>query len=835
MLCGSAKAQDASETKLWPEDNADSASLWLEHFINPMHEANYDSLREIGYDQFIRMDNHPGMSALSSAAWIQVATSEQGRVSGRGSCVAFSSTGAIYYGATKGGLWKTTDNGTDWTSMSDTWKTLDLNGVAVDPINPNTVYAGTGTPAAGVGGGADENGVGVYKSEDGGLNWTLLSGSPKVVTNQMEVNPASSNLVYLAYSGGVSLSDDSGATWKTVVSLGGYSSIVFDPHDPAVVYAAGGTSIEKSIDSGHTWASTPSGYPNGTYMVLGMSGTSSDSIYLSTGDGEGTLALSTDAGNTWTIQSSTVDYLGQQAFYANAMAVNPTNPANVLVGGLDIYASTAGGTALKAKTNWTNIPASSQYSHADIHVLKYNPYTNALFALTDGGIYHSENNGLKWEQGMNSKLGTFAFVGGDMAINDNGGPDFFCAGAQDNGLNGWNFGDTAYRILQGGDGGTMFVSPADGQTTFGTYTNTVLYESGNRGADWANNGAQNILTNTAIINEGAPWYMIYDVFDGDPEVIACLGYTNLFLETQGRSGANDLSAFPQVTNVIDPSTGKINPTTAITGSAVAVNIATGNEQNIYLGTSSNNFFYSTDMGVTWTKTLTPGKTTAFSFGGEPQAITTDPNNAENVCMVVAGTSSKHFFFSTDNGVTWRSPETNLPALNYRRVAMDANGIIYIGADYGVLRSGDTGKTWFPVATGMPMALVSSLQVRGNYLVAATYGRGMYYVDITQLGPLVPLSVASTPRPTGVAISAVYPSIITTSAPRTNVDYTLPSDEQATLAVYDVLGRQERVLVNQFVSSGDHELNADLSGLVAGQHYLVLTSGGTSVTKPFIIE
>jgi hypothetical protein len=87
----------------------------------------------------------------------------------------------------------------------------------------------------------------------------------------------------------------------------------------------------------------------------------------------------------------------------------------------------------------------------------------------------------------------------------------------------------------------------------------------------------------------------------------------------------------------------------------------------------------------------------------------------------------------------------------------------------------------------------------------------------------------------VAITAVYPSIITTSAARTNVDYTLPSGEQTTLAVYDVLGRQERMLVNEWASQGTHEISADLTGLATGQHYLVLTSNGMSVTKPIVIE
>lgn len=842
MLAASVMAQSNKPARDvdWEENHASDALKWLQHFMNPTNEPNYDSLRQIGYEQLVKMDNHPAMTTLSSSSWMQVATSQDAAVSGRGACIAFDPGGAIYYGVAKGGLWKTTDGGTDWISMSDTWIDLDVGGVAVDPENPTTIYAGTGTPSGQVGGGGAVNGVGVYRSTDGGLNWTLLSSSPKVATTQMEVNPASSKLVYVAYDGGLSLSDDGGTTWKNSISLNGFASIVFDPHNAAIMYVAGGGAIDKSIDSGNTWTALPSGYPTGVFMVLGMSGVSSDSIYLSTGDGNGTLALSTDAGNTWTIKSSSLDYLGQQSEYANAMAVDPRNSSNVIVGGLDIYSSTVGGSGLQKNTDWTDEPTSSKYAHADIHYLKYDPYVNppVLYAMTDGGVYHSGDFGGSWHQDMNKSLGTFSFVGGDMTVNNSGTPDFFCAGAQDNGLSGYTFGvDSTYRSVQGGDGGTMFISPADGQTMYGTYVYYTLYKSQNRGIDWSQGGAQNILGN-AILTEAqnnpnlVPFYITYDVYDQDPGVVAVCGPINLYLETQGNTGP---AAFPQSTNVAGSSASDVS------GNVVAVNIASSDDDYIYIGTSGNYFYYSTDVGQTWTPSYQTGSTTKkMGFSGTPQGITTDPNNSQNVYMAVSngGDGTKHFFYSNNGGLSWTAPATNLPALNYHRIAMDPNGILYIGDDFGVLRSGDTGKTWYPVAAGLPTALVTSLQVRGNYLVAGTYGRGMYYVDLTQLGPIGPLNgvAASTPAPsTSAAITAVYPSIIMTSTPSTTVDYTVSTTEQATLAVYDVLGRQERVLVNQFVTPGDHQLAADLSGLATGQHYLMLTAGGTSVTKPIVIE
>ncbi len=842
---GSVSAQNSAKDPVWKEDHAGDAAKWLQHFINPMGEANYDSLRQIGYEQVRHMNNQPAMKALSYASWVPVAGSQEGYTSGRGQCLDFDPSGAIYYGVAESGLWKSTDQGQTWTSLSDSWGIPQVGGVAVDPSNPSIVYAGTGGPNSEpdfLGGAADIPGVGVYKSVDGGLNWTLLSGSPKVATTQMEVNEASPNIVYCASTSGVSMSDDGGVTWKNVLSLGAYTSIVIDPLNASIVYAAGDGDIEQSLDSGKTWSSLPSGFPVGDIMILGMSRVSSDSIYLSTGGGNSNgstddetgseLALSTDAGQTWVVKSSDKNYLGQQAFYANAMAVNPKYTQDVIAGGLNVYFSNNAGVNMGKVADWTNTEGPGNYVHADVHLLKYNRYTNRLFALTDGGIFYSDENGQSWEPGMNNTLNTLAFVGGDMAVNSSGGPDFFCAGAQDDGLNACTFGSSTYQAIQEGDGGLMYVSPQDGQTTFGTYTYMTLYRSEDRGADWdtpvepATSNVQNILGSAVISEEqdypnNTPFYIQYSVYDQDPSVVAVCGPINLFLETAGGIGGN---AFPKVTN-----TGVAS--TRVQGNVVTVNIASSDDNYIYLGTYPENYFYySTDEGNSWTKA-------AQSFGGEPTGISTDPNDPTRVFMTVAGTASKHFWFSTDNGQTWKAPATNLPALNYRRVDVDGNGVVYISNDFGVLRSGDTGKTWYPVADGLPMEMVSSLRVRGNYLMATTYGRGMYYVDLTQLAPLGQLNgVANTSSgSSGIAITAVYPSIITTSSSWSNVDYTLPTGEQTTLAVYDVLGREERMLVNEFATGGNHELNADFSRLAPGQHYLVLTAGGSSVTKPIIIQ
>ena len=659
------------------EDHADDAMKWLDGFTNPMHEANYYEIRQKAFDDFRQMDNRPAMKVLSSSSWIQAGRSQDNHVSGRTSCIAFDKNGTIYLGAISGGLWKSTDNGTNWVSMSETWKTLIVGGVAVDQQHPSVIYCGTGAPLSYVGGGTDISGVGIYKSIDGGLNWYLLPGSPATPISQMEVNRANTDLVYCATtgsanaSGGIKMSSDSGHSWKSVLTLNYATSLALDPKNPSIIYAAGPGQVEKSIDSGRTWTQL-SGYPtDGGLITLGMSNVSSDTIYMSTGPGGqngGTsgsvIAISTDAGNSWNTQSTDVNYLGSQAGYANALAVNPTNPSSVVVGGLDIYSSSRGGAGLAKKTEWTTSSGNSNFSHADIHGLKYNPYNNTLYAMTDGGIYYSLNNGGSWSQNMNANLSTMLFIGGDMATNGNGDPDYFTAGAQDNGTNKLSFGSQAYNMILQGDGGTSYISPTNGVTIYGTYTYRTLYRTDAAGSDWANGGgAANILAGTPINSENTyvPFYLEYDVCDQDPNVVAvCSGSSvyandgtgNLYLSQDG--GLSSPNDFPLVTNTGDPKT-------VVSGIVRTVHIAKNNSSYIFIGTSNSKMYYSTDQGGTWT----PSKT---SLNGNPLSITSDPNDETHLFMTIAGTTSKHFYISTDTGQTWTAPAKNLPSFNYRRVA-----------------------------------------------------------------------------------------------------------------------------------------------------------------------
>jgi hypothetical protein len=237
-------------------------------------------------------------------------------------------------------------------------------------------------------------------------------------------------------------------------------------------------------------------------------------------------------------------------------------------------------------------------------------------------------------------------------------------------------------------------------------------------------------------------------------------------------------------------------------------------------------YYSPDRGASWTKTST-------NLGASVTALAVDPNNSNVVYMSVTG--SKHMMVSRDAGLNFIKPDTNLPPLNYSSVATSGD-FVFVGNDVGVLYSPDTGITWFPLSAGyaLPSALIMKLKVRGNYLIATTYGRGMYYIDVSHL-PKDGNGVAAGFAPSSASISSIYPNPVVGTSTKATVTFSVMEDARTTIGVYDVLGREEKALFNQWAGKGEHSTTVDLSNIPAGQHYIMLTAAGTSITKPITVE
>ncbi|MFB3104532.1 MAG: WD40/YVTN/BNR-like repeat-containing protein, partial [Pseudomonadales bacterium] len=232
-----------------------------------------------------------------------------------------------YVAAGSGNLWKTTNAGTTWTPIFEKYSSYSIGCVTIDPANRHTIWVGTGED---VGGRHVGYGDGVYKSLDGGKTFQNVGLKHSEHITKILVDPRDSDVVYVASQGplwspggqrGLYKSTDGGKTWKQILAKGPYtgiSSVVFDPRNPDVIFAAthqrhrtvwslinGGpeTAIFKSTDGGKNWRELTDGLPEQDKGKIGIavSPLKPDVVYATielTGR-TGGFWRSADGGETW--------------------------------------------------------------------------------------------------------------------------------------------------------------------------------------------------------------------------------------------------------------------------------------------------------------------------------------------------------------------------------------------------------------------------------------------------------------------------------------------------------------------------------------------------------
>ncbi len=609
-------------------------------------------------------------------------------VSGRVTAIALdprydgANNQTVYVGGAQGGVWKSVDNGASWTAITDSLPTQAIGAIAVDPINPNVVWVGTGEANRS---GDSYYGAGLFKSTDGGATWNQIVGpvssfEPKepVFLNctfgAISIHPTKPDTIFVSTNVGFHLNaadivgivplgnrgiwrtTDGGKTWINVnptqnrLDLLG-SDVIIDPRNPSRVYLSlVGEGIFRSDNDGNffTWKELTKGLPprfdkdgKRTYARIKFSigppttTGSVSTIYAAIAAPNDTMVgiyRSTDAGENWTRFAAPPS---GQSNYNLAFGADPNN-GGILYYGTNANEAYNGGTLYRsnnAAQSWTDISLGDATGglHPDSHVAVVSKNnSNIVFTGNDGGIWRTDNALAALPRWINCNNGLSITQFQSVAV-DPYNSNAVIGGTQDNGTNAYR-GNSVWEHIDDGDGGAVIIDQSNPRVLYHTYFNASF-----------GNGA--IIGPVISTNGGDAW-----------EPRGCLPCTEA---VKGNFNPRDRVAF-------------YAPMTANT----AYGGVNGNV--IYFGT--NRVYRTNDQGVTWIG-IGPS---ADGFG--------------------------EYLTRSTRGVV-----TTIASFPARGGIDPAGEVVWAGTDDGQVRVTDNahlkeGARWFDVSKGLPNRFVSDIAI-----------------------------------------------------------------------------------------------------------------------------
>ena len=667
-----------------------------------------------------------------------------------------------YFGATGGGVWKTTDAGQSWNNVSDGYlKVGSIGAVAVAESDPNVVYVGTGS---GCPRGNVSPGDGVYKSTDAGKTWTHAGLKDAGQISEIRIHPGNPDIVYIGVLGnifgpgeerGVFRSTNGGESWEKVLYVNdqtGVSALSMDKKNPRVLYAAmwraerkpwtlidgspdGG--LFKTVDGGDNWEKLDLGLSgNIGRMGVDVSGADPERLYViveTDTETQGGVYRSDDGGETFA-KINREHKLRGRAWYYNHIIADPVDENTVYIMNAPFFKSIDGG-----KT-WSTI----EVPHGDNHALWINPDNNQIMINgNDGGANVSFNGGETWSTQLNQPTAEFYRV-----TVDNQFPYRLYGAQQDNttlSIPSWSPGGVDpkehWYDVGGGESGHIAVHPENPDIIYaGNYIGQITRMNRKEGH------TRDVVAYPQMhdgmagrdIRYRFQWNAPIRISPHNPEI---LYHASQYIHRSSDGGQSWEVISPDLTldkdEYHDIPGGPVqhdHTGVELYSTVFAFEESPHKAGVLWAGSDDGLIHISMDNGKNW-KNITPDQMPAEGTVNSIDLSAHAAGRANVAVYKYRDNDPSPYIFQTDNyGESWtRLTDGNngIPGDHFVRVVREdpvKKGLLYAGTEFGMFISFNNGTKWQPFQLNLPVVPVTDMLVHRNDLVIATQGRSFWILD-----------------------------------------------------------------------------------------------------------
>jgi len=762
----------------------------------------------------------------------------------------------VWAGGVTGGLWyreNISSNLSGWQPVDDFWSSLNVSCIAFDPVNPMIFYVGTGEAQTAMITYRESSGTGtgIWKSTDGGINWSLIENTLgfEYITDIVVREENGAGVVYAGvasgvYKGNTHFSDPSDGLFRSADGGGSWEQVLPDipgHDDPYAVSdidigADGriyvGTMPNINTLGGATVLYTDDGTPGswtiyGNYVsiiqnqpqynipgrvVVAAAPSNEDVVYaaISAGTDEGFIAYrcryilkSSNKGQTWSQKNIPEDDYAKIAWHSLLLAVDPNNSTDIFTGGKDLWFSTNSGAGWDRISDWTKLytGGGDNYVHCDQHLMVFKPGSSSIFMVsTDGGVFYTTTGNntqpvfLEKNQGFN----TLQFYTCD--IQPLSGSLNFMGGLQDNGtLHFQNDPLSINDIIDNGDGSFCGFDENEPNLwiTSVYYNQYTVFLNGSpfKYLDYDNG----IFINPADYDSknNILYANAVDFFGGTP---------NTLLRVKGipYNPVEQYLSLPTGTNVYF-SVVKVSPRAPV------------GVTNLFLGTQTGRVYKATQAQASPSVI----EITGAQFPVAYVSSIAIGESEQDILVTFSNYGVESVWITHDGGLTWINAEGNLPDIPVRYALFhpENNEQVLVATELGVWSTigiDDDEVLWTPETEGLANVRTDMLKLRAsdNTLLAATHGRGLFYTQYEAI------STVSVPEKFIDRIQ-VFPNpardFVTITCPGT-------AGQKFVLQLFNSEGFLISETTSEICTSVHSSLKIDVSGYPAGIYFISISAG-----------